>query len=444
MNNLITKLKLTLQMSFSLTVLHRIKLGNIFLLLTILITSCNQEKTPKSFTKVLNEFGNVKIIDTIQDSLFQKTYTVMLQQPLDHENPDAGSFQQRVTFSHKGFDRPTVIVTEGYAMYTNYLKELCETIGANQIRIEHRYFGKSIPDTIDWKYLNTKQATADYHRIREYFGKYYTGKWLSTGWSKGGQTSLIYKRNYPEDIDVVVAYDAPVNKELEEKRVDAFFEKVGTEEIRKKLINFQRLVLSNKETYLPMFIDTTSAWNYKYSIGYEKALEYVVLEYPFSFWQYKFIPIEEIPDENSSEEEVFNHLNDVVSFGSYNDASMNSPSMYMFTCELGYYGYVQKNVRDLLSDSLYTNYAFAPQNTDLTFNPELTKDLDNWLATKGNNIIYLYGELDPWSAPTVNLTDKVNSKKFYLKGGNHFTFIKTFPDNQKQEIINQINSWLEE
>jgi hypothetical protein len=412
-------------------------------LFTISITSCNQEESPKSFTKVLNEFGKVTVIDTIQDALFQETYTVMIEQPLDHENPDAGSFEQRVTFSHKGFDRPTVIVTEGYAMYTNYLKELCETIGANQIRIEHRYFGKSVPDTMDWKYLNTKQATADYHRVREYFGKYYTGKWLSTGWSKGGQTSLIYKRNYPDDIDVVVAYDAPVNKELEEKRIDNFFDKVGTEDIRKKLISFQRMVLSNKETYLPMFIDTTTAWNLKYSIGYEKALEYVVLEYPFSFWQYKFIPIEDIPDENSSTEEVFNHLKDVVYFGSYSDDSMNSPSMYMFTCELGYYGYVQKNVRDLLSDYSYTNYAYAPQNTDLTFKPELTKDLDNWLATKGNNIIYIYGDLDPWSAPSVNLTDEVNSKKFYLEGGNHFTFINTFPENQKQEIINQIKTWLD-
>lgn len=414
-----------------------------FLLLLISISSCKQKVHQKDFTEVLNGFGKVTVIDTIQDPLFKETYTVMIEQPLDHENPDAGTFEQRVTFSHKGFDRPTVIVTEGYAMYTNYLKELCKTIEANQIRVEHRYFGKSVPDSINYKYLNTKQATADYHRIREYFGKYYTAKWLSTGWSKGGQTSLIYKRNYPNDIDVVVAYDAPVNKELEEKRIDNFFETVGTDAIRKKLINFQRLVLSNKETYLPMFRDTVTAWKFNYSIGYEKALEYAVLEYPFSFWQYKSIPIEDIPDENSSSDEVFNHLKDVVSFWSYSDASMNSPSMYMFTRELGYYGYVQKNVKDLLSDSSYTNYAYAPQNEDLTFNPELTKDLDNWLATKGNNIIYIYGELDPWSAPSVKLTDKVNSKKFYLKGGNHFTFINTFPDDQKKEIINQIEIWLD-
>ena len=33
------------------------------------------------------------------------------------DSPEAGNFKQRVILSHVGFDRPTVLVTEGYAAH---------------------------------------------------------------------------------------------------------------------------------------------------------------------------------------------------------------------------------------------------------------------------------------------------------------------------------------
>lgn len=48
-----------------------------------------------------------------------------------------GSFRQRVIVSHVGFDRPTVIVTEGYgaayALNPKYREELSELLDANMI-----------------------------------------------------------------------------------------------------------------------------------------------------------------------------------------------------------------------------------------------------------------------------------------------------------------------
>ena len=52
-----------------------------------------------------------KAIDT--PSGYEAAYEVRIKQPLDHKNPDKGYFYQRAYLSHRGFDRPTVICTEG-------------------------------------------------------------------------------------------------------------------------------------------------------------------------------------------------------------------------------------------------------------------------------------------------------------------------------------------
>mgnify|MGYP000140501088 CR=1 FL=1 len=74
-------------------------------------------------------------------------YVTYFTQPLDHRHPEKGSFRQRVIVSHVGFDRPTVIVTEGYgaayALNPKYREELSELLDANMIFVEYRYFLES-------------------------------------------------------------------------------------------------------------------------------------------------------------------------------------------------------------------------------------------------------------------------------------------------------------
>jgi len=172
------------------------------------------------------------------------------------------------------------------------------------------------------------------------------------------------------------------------------------------------------------------------------ARQYVVLEYPFSFWQYTDAECEKIPQDGASADEMLEHLKDVVSFWSYSDHAMDSAAMYQFCTQLGYYGYVTKNVADLLSDTDYPNCAYAPQDADVVYDPEPMQLLSRWLREKGDNILYLYGADDPWSAPFVDTSSYNNAKTFFLEGGNHFTFIETFPPGQRDEIVRLLNSWL--
>jgi hypothetical protein len=390
----------------------------------------------------LQNLPEVQVKSIEADSLYKEAFEVMLVQPLDHCNPEKGNFQQRIHVSHCDYEQPVVLVTEGYAIGVNYVRELSSILKANEVRVEHRYFGQSIPDTMDWACLNIRQSSEDYHRIVQLFKSIYSEKWISTGWSKGGQSSLYFRRFYPDDVDVTVAYETPLNFSQTDFRIDAFFETVGTESCRRKLIALQRLALKNKEELLPRFKWYAKGRGYTYSIGFEKAFEYIVLEYPFSFWQYHYIECDSIPGSDASPDQILEHLWKVVSFWSYSDHAMNSPSMYQFMTQLGYYGYVTVNVQDLLSDMDYPNAAFAPQNVDLTYDPKPMKDIEKWLRKHGDNILTVYGENDPWSAPQVAIGKKTNAKKFILKGGNHFTFINSFPEEERKVIISTIKEWL--
>ncbi len=419
-------------------------LALIWTLILVFLTSCSGPS--KNIIAELQKIPGLIIQEVESDSpKFEAKYEIKLLQPLDHDNSELGFFQQRLFLSHTGFDRPMVLVTEGYAAGKNYVRELAEILNANELQVEYRYFGESKPNPIDWALLTCHQSSHDYHRIYSLFKSFYKKRWVSTGWSKGGQTALIYYRHFPEDMTAVIAYDAPVNLALEEPRIDDFFEQVGDEICRHRLIVFQRSILRNKQDVLPLYEAYCEGKGYTFDmITPLKAFEYTVLEYPFSFWQYHTLDCSGIPGERATPQEMFEHLKEVVPPNSYTDSAFNSTAMKQFATELGYYRYVTKNVIDLLSEKEddYPNNAFGPEDADLTFDPTFMEDINKWLSTQGNNIIYIYGENDPWSAPHIEYLGATNAKMFWVKDGNHYSFIRSLSQAQQDELFETLEDWL--
>src|SRR5262245_30575457 len=58
-----------------------------------------------------------------------ETYEVMIEQPLDHANPDGEKFRQRFFISHVDYDKPVLLGTEGYAAPTPRGGELQRMLG---------------------------------------------------------------------------------------------------------------------------------------------------------------------------------------------------------------------------------------------------------------------------------------------------------------------------
>ena len=199
-----------------------------------------------SLKERLSRIPDAEVIEIPDLEPFSVRFRLQLKQPLDHQDEEKGNFYQKIEISHMDFDAPVVMITEGYSIGRRRYIRLADHLCANEIRVEHRYHGDSKPDSMIWQYLNIEQAALDHHRIRLLLADIYEGNWISTGFSKGGQTAIYYRYFFPDDVIATVPYDAPMNFALEESRIDDFFQKVGDAGIRKKLVSFQRISLSRK------------------------------------------------------------------------------------------------------------------------------------------------------------------------------------------------------
>lgn len=403
-----------------------------------------------------NDDLDIKLFD-LPDVVFEKlghndsltAYLLRIKQPLDHRDSTKGYFYQRAYLTHLDYSRPTVMVTEGYNRDSNVIYELTELLHANQIIVEHRFFGESMPERLDYDYLNLEQATADLHKINRLFSRIYTSKWLSTGISKGGATTIFYRYFYPNDVDVSVPYVAPINRTYEEQRMYSFFDTIGTKQCRKKIEDFQKAVLQRRDEILPLvkFYGMGAGADYTY-LSPEAAFEYSVLEYPFSFWQYGH-SCDKIPGKGSPPEKMAAHLLSVSDIVFFSDRAMANygSHYYQSATEMGYYGYETEPFKDLLKvlpTDKNPHAAFVPNKMDTDFNGQLLADVNQWLQSdKANNFIYIYGGIDPWTASAVPVNPKVNSKWFFLNNKHHGNArISNMTVKEKSLLVKTLEEWL--
>lgn len=394
-------------------------------------------------SKIAELFGEdfVGITKIDHKDHFQETYELFIKQPLDHNDPSKGSFNQRIFIAHAGLDRPTLLVTEGYsARQVTY--ELAQMLYSNQIIVEYRFNGKSVPEKMDWQYLTNTQAIEDIHRIRKIMGKFYKAKWASTGISKGGTTCLMYKATYPRDVKVAIPYVAPMPDAREDQRMDRFLNEVGTADCRDRLAAFQKACLAQSDEIIPMVDSLGKADKLSFSIGAGKAFEYCVLESTFSFWQYAH-DCDEVPVDGNAREN-FNYLLDIVGFDFYADATIDyfGPAFYQFMTENGYYGFVNNHLKNQIQHvNQFDNSIFGPEDANLAYRPAYMKSIKEKLKRKGKRIIQIQGAYDPWAACGMDIKKRSNGY-FVKEAGGHTTRIKDLSEEDQTRIIIMLGKYL--
>jgi hypothetical protein len=419
------------------------------LFLCLLASTALQSQTSDLRARLLNLPG-VSIQSITPDTEDGDVYELMIRQPLDHTDTLKGFFHQKVYLNHVGYERPAVIITEGYNRNRPRMYELTKLLNGNQVQVEHRYFGKSMPDSLDYRYLNLRQATADLHHVREVLGGVYPQKWVSTGISKGGATTIFYRYFYPDDVTVSVPYVAPINRAFEEPRLYTFLDTIGSDACRADIKNFQRRMLTERDEILPLLKFYSLGARTKYTfVSLEEAFEYAVLEYPFSFWQYgqdcAGIPAAEAPLH-----EALIYLLEVSGIDFFSDASVNQyvSHYYQSATEMGYYGYRSGEFKDLIK-ALPTDHnpmaLFFPSAMNDPFNGELIADVNKWLdGKKANRIAYIYGGVDTWTGSAVPENDRVDSEWFVLKGKHHGNArIKNMTEAEHTRFVESLERWLE-
>ena len=420
-------------------------------LLCLLSLSAVAQTTLQEKLKTISLITEIKPLESKE---FAEKYVTYFTQPLDHDRPELGSFRQRVIISHIGFDRPTVIVTEGYgagyALSPRYREELSKMFNTNMVFVEYRYFLESTPNPRDWQYLTAESSADDLHAVRQALKDIYPNKWIATGISKGGQTAMLYRTFYPNDVDITVPYVGPLCYGVEDGRHEPFLRQVGTEDERRKIEDFQLEVLKRKSTLLPRFEKHCQEKKYEFNASIEEIYDYSVLEYSFAFWQWG-TPVSTIPANNASDDEIYKHFMAISEPSYFAKGGGNESFFVQAARELGYYGYdirPFKKYLSITSSKGYLKKLMLPDDAkDIKFDKTLSKKITKFLKKNDPKMIFVYGEIDPWSAAAttwLNTDKKENVHIFVEPRGSHLARINTLPEEMKQEAISILKKWLEE
>lgn len=428
------------------------KRNQILLVLLISFSAFNlkAQDTITPLYQYLSDIPGLEFEKLICADPFTEKYLLFVPQPVDHHDPSKGTFNQRVFVMHRDVTAPVVFTTEGYyaayASFPMYKNELDLYLGSNEIVVEHRYFKPSVPDSLDWQYLTVEQAATDHHRVVELMKPFYTGKWVNTGISKGGQTALYHRAYFPDDVDATVGYVCPLNFSIEERRCYEFLDKVGASACRKRIHDFQKMLLCNKDKYFPEFKKAVDARGLEYLLGDTAGYELTALEYSFAFWQWGNYPCEDIPCDTVSPVEVIKHLDQVAGLNwvSLEGIAGTQPFFYQAMTEIGMYGYDHGEFPGCVEALDYQTFDFVcPPGAICEYDPRPMEKVDDFVRHHGENMVFIYGEWDPWSAPAVQISGKTNSFKVVKPEGSHRTRIYNLPEDQREKVLNALSEWLE-
>ncbi|MBO1330633.1 S28 family serine protease [Streptomyces sp. VRA16 Mangrove soil] len=379
-------------------------------------------------------------------------YALTITQPIDHTDPRSGTFQQRFTIWQKSTAKPVVVYTGGYGLSSS-TREPTTILDANQLSVEHRFFGPSVPaGGTPWAKMTVQQEAADEHAIVQAVRPLYekSSKWLATGGSKGGMTATYHYRFYPRDYDGVVAYVAPNDaNNNDDSTYERFFRTVGTAECRDALAAVQREMLVRRDALLPKFEQTAKDEGYTFTrtLGTtDRAYEFAVLDQVWNFWQSGSVDdCPTVPDARTvSDDELYQWSLD-HGLSVYEDSSLGAngsgPYYRQAAAQLGWADLKFKNLKGVRHyPDIYQPNSVLPADMRTTYDGTVIKGVDKWVRTESQRMLFVYGQNDPWSAEQFT-PSRHDSYKYVVPKSNHGARISALPTDEKDAATATIKRW---
>lgn len=502
-----------------------------YLLLALCTVACNlfaEEQLPQWASNLLDL--NSGVIDSIlyydanPSAPNTRTYMVYYNQPLNHSQSGSAHFPLRALITVNTNGNPTTAVNHvyasGYSLMGAYLEspdsifaaeigcdnEIAHRYNANFIQIEHRYYQQSAPAQC-WTNLDdlrAEEAAADFHNFFEALKKVLKGKYVMSGVSKGGITTLLQHRFYPSDMDIYVPYSAPFFDSNCDTTMPQYWFTHGWNEYYRDIF---RTVAQNgiyrKDSIFPVYLKMQGAKNtqaavdsaylhylsYVAEFGYHehaysdtaslrlqmyrndsimqaKGVQYGDTVYAYMFDAFSFSldsfpkwidTLRKYPGPNQAPVIRRQHRH-IRPFGiTYNEWWSDTIDArayeYQAKCELGYYDCSFNHIIDSAALATeYNNYwkqhagslldLQNPCFRSLTFNPSLYNTTMTATQNATKPILLLYGLDDAWTGAAVKdeFINGTNVKKFILPAQNHNV---SFSSNTDRTMCDAIRAALD-
>lgn len=383
-------------------------------------------------------------------------FRLTFRQPLDHRHPKAGSFEQRVTLMGTGLGRPAVLYTTGFTLpQTPFLAEPAQLLGGNQISVEERFFGTSLPKPVknaDWSKLDIWQAASDHHDLVQALKPVFRGRWISTGMpGKGGMTTVYHRRFYPRDVDGSIVYSAADDvHNAQNQAYDRFFARVGPTACRMAIEAIQREALIRRAQFIPRYAAAAKQLGYTFNDmgSLDRAWEGHVRDTAWGFWQnHGVADCGKVPLASASTDVIWKFFTQLTVLSWYADQFLDAymPFYYQALTQLGWPQPSVSYLADLRKyPGDFTPRAFVPVALQTRpFDTGAMADIDHWVRTAGSRLVFLYGGNDPYSAKPFRLGSGTRDSLWYsIPGiGTSDCTIQALPKAQRLRVISTLRRW---
>ena len=353
-------------------------------------------------------------------------FNITIAQPIDHDAAVGRTFGQQVWLAHRGCDRPTVVADWGYSQTLFFDDELAVLFDANTLWIEHRYQGASAPAPADWDWsaLTIANGAADMHAVIDSFKHVYGGRWVSTGASKGGITATYHSYLYRDDLDGAVPYVAPASRGRIDPLYQWNFDTTFTQECAQRVRDAQIAALTTRREMMLAHLTSISG------PGLEPTyLELMSASFDWAFWQYygtrycSQVPTAQTPDEAfwSFYSQFSGILNPSPAAEPISDGALE----YEWLTEQGFALEIGAHVAPLLHDPYVKETMeehFRDDFPDVTlpaYDGALTRSVRKWVGEHAENMLFIYGQYDPWSGGALDEPTRRTSARFFVPSANH-------------------------
>lgn len=416
--------------------------------------------TPESLIERLRALPGVDVVDhTVRGG--PATFALTFELPVDHDAPDGATLPLRAVLVHRDPRAPVVMHMSGYALFGSPEElaaariELSSLLDANDLILEHRFFGTSAPTPAPpeaWRQLTIAQSARDSHAVREQLRAVYDGPWVATGYSKGGMTALFHAAAFPGDFAAVVPYVAPLSLSVDDPRYVPFVAEIGPSDgvCRAKVLAAAHTAVAQRRGLGNYHARVDPAAARLSVLAREALVAWSAIDWHWGFWQYQPVQVcADLPSPDAPVEELADWFPSMAS--SFETVGMFdptvSPYMYQVAAELGAPATSNEHLRpefdavdlDSLPEILVEP---APWGESPSFDGRAVQATLTHLSTRAERVLAVYGEYDPWTAGRIPLREPAGGRVLTAPRANHEASIAGLSPPDRLVAVELIERWV--
>jgi hypothetical protein len=357
-----------------------------------------------------------------------RCFAITMDQPIDHAQPDGASFPQHLFLVHRGCDRPTLVADWGYSNDVFFDIELSLLYGTNDLWIEHRFQGASVPVATDWDWsaLTIENGARDTHQVIDAFRMLYQGRWVSTGASKGGITATYHSYFFPDDLDGAIPYVAPASRARIDPAYQDFLDESLPAGCADRVRDVQVAALTTRRA---MMLDRLTP--YTGPGGESEGLEMLTNGLDWGFWQaWGASYCNQVPRESATDGRFWKFYLDFsyLAFAApaTGDEQKSLGALYYeWLTEQGFALQVNARVAPLLEEpaarkTMEDDFReMFPTVALPAYDGSVTAAVRDWMRDEAEDVLLIYGQYDPWSGGAMDAPLQPSSARFTVPAATH-------------------------